>query len=150
MRKIELVTNGDRSETSLGSIPCNIEVVIPYDSGTGHVYLNATGGDEADAFEALRAIEIDDEAQDRIRTTLATVDFSVSAQAREDLFPVYVPFERNTHHCVVSAIGSSVTEVEVNLDFWGKDHTQYDIINAALIMPQLIAEPSPPGGLPSP
>ncbi len=116
------------------------EVVIPYDAGVGHVFLNAIGASEEEALAGLRAIELDDEVANRIETIQATLDFSDAAALRSDLFPVCVPVHRGTGEIFAAGIGSSTTEAEVNLDFWSKDQDDYTLVSASLVMPKILPE----------
>jgi hypothetical protein len=126
-----------------------IEVVIPYDRETGRVYLNAIGANVHEAMEALRAISLDEDAHDRIDTINASLEFSEAALQQADLFPVHVPFDRETGAIFIAGIGSNYTEALVNLDFWNQDQGNFAILRASLVMPQMILKEAETPKLPS-
>lgn len=113
----------------------SVEVLVPYDVKTGKVYLNACGADEHEIASALDAIEMPDEQRPRMKTVVATLDFSDEAAISSSLFPVHVPVHIEKGQVHLGGIGSNATEADANLSFSNAETEDYRVVTAMMRMP---------------
>lgn len=123
-----------------------MKIFVPFDRRTGDVYLNAIGSTEDKAlkpfvdgcFESIRHDELD--FIGCVEAELITGRYIPS-----DLFPVSLPFSKETGKPELSGIGSNADEARVNLSYVGLDEEVYLFETVAIRMPPLQIEhlPSP-------
>lgn len=123
-----------------------MKIFVPFDRRTGDVYLNAIGSNEDEAmkpfidgcFESIRHDELD-------YIDCVEAELIIGRDIPSDLFPVSLPFLKETGEPELSSIGSNADEARVNLSYVGLDEGDYLFEAAAIRMPSLQIEhlPSP-------
>lgn len=123
-----------------------MKISVPFDRRTGDVYLNAIGSNEDEALKpfvdgCFEGIRLDDlEFIGCVEAELIT-----GCDIPDDLFPVSLPFSKETGKPELTAIGSNADEARVNLGYIGLDEEDYLFEAAGIRMPPLQIEhlPSP-------
>lgn len=124
--------------------PEQVTVLVPYDSNTGTVYLNACGQDESEACHALSAIDLNEDEWEAVRLVEAKIDFSEDAKLLSNLFPVAVPINTHTGKPLLLGIGHNLREAEANLAFANGDEEAHHFIWGMMQMPAPSLNPGSP------
>lgn len=121
-----------------------MKISVPFDRRTGDVYLNAIGSNEDEALKpfvdgCFEGIRLDDlEFIGCVEAELIT-----GCDILDHLFPVSLPFSKETGEPELTAIGSNADEARVNLGYIGYDEKDYVFEAAGIRMPPLQIEHMP-------
>jgi hypothetical protein len=123
----------------------SIQVIVPFDRVTGHVYLNAIGAtvDEAKSPFTVGAIEMTEEETENLDFIESRLVIGAAEHVGDVLFPVSVPVHGQTAVPLLSAIGSSATEAAVNIAFVNEDADDFVIVSGGIEMPVLLPKNGP-------
>jgi len=114
-----------------------LKAFVPYDIRNGQIFLNSVGATEEEAIQPVidGCFEIDPEF-------VAVAECEIRLGTRNSdptLFPVVVPFSRESGEAVLECVGSSIDEAEVNLSYQSLDADNHFFLRACVVMTEPVA-----------
>lgn len=122
-----------------------MKVIVPYDSRTGHVYLNSLGKTEDEARVAFDKGFFDLNDNDLECIKFVTGELSVGGQDdNPSLFPVVVPYAKTDNTPLIRCAGSNRDEAGINLESESLDPADYLFESGVITIDLALDHDAPP------